>query len=345
MTARRQRGNAARRIALTAALMVITATSVPAQRQDKVGLVDFYGYGTLTRDQLTQTLGVNPGEPLPKDDGAIATRMKQLPGVERVVVTRVCCVETGTQLFVGLVRTGAPTVFWHPRPTGAIRVADTVRALYDSLMARTLDAARSGQMEDNVDEGHSLLGYQPAREVQLAIQRYTVAHVDELRRVLRTSSADADRAIAADVLQYVNEKQSVIPDLVVAARDPYDVTRNNAVRALYAFGMLAERRPDLGLRIPYEAIVPLLNSPVWTDRNKTSMALWALTQSRDPALLTLLKQDALGSLVEIARWQSQGHAFPGLLVIARITGMSDEAAFQAVQAGDRDSILSRVSLH
>jgi hypothetical protein len=203
----------------------------------------------------------------------------------------------------------------------------------------------ANQMQDSVEEGHSLLSYPPARAVQVEIQKYAVAHEGEIREVLKESSADADRAIAADVLGYAADKRTVIPDLVGAARDPYHETRNNAVRALYAIGMLAQRKPELGLRIPYGEVVPLLNSPTWTDRNKTSMVLFSLSQTGDPALMQVLKAQAMGPLVEIARWQSPGHAFPGLFLIARITGMGDEDAFKAIQAGDRETILSRVSSH
>lgn len=336
------RSVAARRVLFVVGLLCSAATGVAAQ-QDRIGIIDYFGYGTLTRAQLDGALGLKVGEPLPTDTAAIIARMRKLPGVQQVTVDRICCVEAGTQLFVGLVLKGAPSPTWNRRPTGSIRVSDSMRVLYDSLMERVFDAAMANQMEDSVTEGHSLLAYPPARELQLAMQRYTVAHEVELRQVLRTSSADADRAIAADALGYAADKKSVIGDLVAAARDPYPETRNNAVRALYAIGMLAQRKPELGIQVPFSAIVPLLNSPVWTDRNKTSMMLFSLSQSRDPALMQLLRAQAMGSLVEIARWQSPGHAFPGLFLVARITGMSDEDAFNAYQAGDREKILSRAS--
>jgi hypothetical protein len=39
------------------------------------------------------------------------------------------------------------------------------------------------------------------------------------------------------------------------------------------------------------------------------------------------------------------HAFPAFFIVARIAGVSDEEAFQAFQAGERERILARVSQH
>jgi hypothetical protein len=48
-----------------------------------------------------------------------------------------------------------------------------------------------------------------------------------------------------------------------------------------------------------------LNPIEWTDRNKSSLALEMLTESRDPALIADLRARALPSLIEMARWKSE----------------------------------------
>lgn len=346
MTARRLVGSAARLLLFVAGATVGAATGVAAQRDQAIGLVDFYGYGDIPRAQLMTALALKPGDAVPAEPAAAEARLRTLPGVRQAVLERVCCDDQGnSMIFGGLVRTGSPVVTFFPRPTGSVRVSDSLRAIADSFVQRMFDGIRSGEAGDSVAEGHSLMSYGPAREWQRAIQRYAVAHEGELRRVLRGSSSDADRAIAAEALGYAADKKSVIPDLVAAARDPYGDTRNNAVRALYAIGILAQRHPELKIVVPVEEILPLLYSPVWTDRNKTSLALFSLSQTRDPALLELLKAKALEPLLEIARWQSSGHAFPAFFIVARIAGVSDEEAFQAFQAGERERILARVSQH
>ena len=75
---------------------------------------------------------------------------------------------------------------------------------------------------------------------------------------------------------------------------------------------------------------------MWTDRNKSSLALLDLSAARDPKLLEALRREALTSLVEMARWKSEGHATAALTILARIAGQPDEAA----KPGDRERIIS-----
>jgi hypothetical protein len=340
MAARRLHGWAARLLVwclLPAAL---------AAQDEKVGLVDYYGYGNLTRAQLDAAFGLKAGDPMPAGKGAIETRLRKLPGVSQVYVHKVCCDNKGNpMLFGGLQRAGAPTVSFLARPKGSIRAADSLRLAYNTFIEQLIEGIKAGQSADDVSEGHSLLAFPPAREAQLAMRRYVVAHEAEVKRVLKESREDEDRAMAAQALGYAADKKTVIPDLVAAAFDSYGETRNNAVRALYAIGILAQKHPELELQVPIERVIPLLYSIEWTDRNKTSLALYSLSESRDPALLAALKAKALEPLLEMARWQSEGHAFPGYFIVARIAGVSDEEAFRAFQAGEREQILARVSPH
>ena len=85
--------------------------------------------------------------------------------------------------------------------------------------------------------------------------------------------------------------------------------------------------------------IRFLDSPVWTDRNKASLALMMLSERRDPALLAALRRDAIAPLAEMARWKSTGHAQPAFITLARIAGYSDETALTAWASGDRDTII------
>src|SRR5262249_34396458 len=172
-------------------------------------------------------------------------------------------------------------------------------------------------------------------------ERFAVfANRDEqnVRRVLRTSSDASHRALAAYVLGYVTGKQEVVPDLVRAMTDPSDEVRNNAGRTLWVFA--DGSRP---VRVPYEPFVTLLSSLVWSDRNKASVALVALSEKNDPQLLSSLRARAFGPLAEIARWKSEGHALPGFLLLSRIAGYSDDDARQFWAAGNREAVISRAA--
>ncbi len=150
-----------------------------------------------------------------------------------------------------------------------------------------------------------------ARTIQLSFIPLAEKHLDTLRKVLRTSSDADHRAFAAEVLAYAPNKQSVVPDLVYAMRDRSADVRNNATRALALIAMYGQQHPEAKITVPFEPFIDLLNSLAWTDRNKASLALMAVTESRNPALLAALKTRAFDSLVDIAQWTNPGHAMAG----------------------------------
>jgi HEAT repeat protein len=143
--------------------------------------------------------------------------------------------------------------------------------------------------------------------------------------------------LAAEVLGYAPDKAAVIDDLVHGMSDPSEAVRNNAMRALM---VIAEMAPGAGRqtpRIPPQPFIALLNSPVWSDRNKSSAALSSLTRSRDARLLDALRQpEAIGALAEMARWKNEGHAQAAFLILARIAGYPDQDALTLWQRGDRE---------
>jgi hypothetical protein len=332
-------------ILLLAGLIAVRPSESQAQSRI-AGVIEFYGVEKVSREALTAALKIGPGNTIPQgrsDQQAIEGRLEAVSGVQSALLQPVCCEGGKWILYVGVVERGAPVIKFDPAPTGSIKVADTLRAMSDALFERMMKGVQSGHAGDDLTQGHSLLEYPPARAIQEQVLAYAATHEGELKKVLRESYDDESRAIAAWALGYASDKHTVISDLVAAARDPYDETRNNAIRALAAIGTLAARKPELGLSIPTEPLLTLLRSPTWTDRNKTSLALMTLTHSRDPRLLARLKQEAVGPLVEMARWKT-GHALAPYLIVGRMVGVSDSAAFAAFQRGDRESVL-RHALH
>jgi hypothetical protein len=83
----------------------------------------------------------------------------------------------------------------------------------------------------------------------------------------------------------------------------------------------------------------MLWSLSWTDRNKSSIALWQLTANRDSAVLAEVRARALRPLIDVARWTDAGHAIPGVVLLCRIEGRRDQEIFAATQRGDRSAIL------
>jgi hypothetical protein len=172
---------------------------------------------------------------------------------------------------------------------------------------------------------------------------YAKRDLGQLRLVLRSSGDAAHRALAALVLGYAPDKPAVVEDLVHGISDPDEEVRNNAMRALWVF---ADMDPGVSRsvpRIPSEPFLALLNSAVWSDRNKASVALVSMTATRDPELLAKLREESLASLVEMARWKSAGHAYAAYIILGRMTGYSDEAAQALWDGGEREVVIEAAS--
>ena len=163
-----------------------------------------------------------------------------------------------------------------------------------------------------------------------------------LRDVLRNSSDDEQRAIAAYILGYAPKKRDVVDDLQYAMQDPDDGVRNNSMRALGAILVLASRTKDSEIRIPPTWFVEMLNSIVWTDRNKAVMVLLNLTDTRQAAVLDLIRERAVQSLAEMARWNSLTHAVGAFTLIGRLAGLTDDAIQSAWIKGERESVIGQV---
>ena len=84
----------------------------------------------------------------------------------------------------------------------------------------------------------------------------------------------------------------------------------------------------------------MLNSLAWTDRNKASLALMELTESRDSALLKALRTRAFDALVDIAEWTNPGHSMAGVMMLGRIAGIADADIYAMFERGERDKIIA-----
>ncbi|HMV51823.1 MAG TPA: hypothetical protein PKD31_29035, partial [Blastocatellia bacterium] len=160
-----------------------------------------------------------------------------------------------------------------------------------------------------------------------------------LRKVLRYSADAEQRALAAQVIAYTANKQAVIGNLVEAMRDPAGNVRNNAMRSLAVMAELSGKTGKPSVRIPTRPFVEMLNSIEWTDRNKSSLALVRLTEHRDPAVFTELRQQAFASLVEMARWKVSGHAYAPFFLLGRVAGFAEKEINEAWEHGNRSAFI------
>jgi hypothetical protein len=321
------------RLAILAIVLSQTGGDSP-----RVGIVDFYGLGPVTETQARTALEIREGDVVPNSVTRAERRLAALPGVSAARVSRVCCEDGKALVYVGLQQRDAPHLQFRAAPRGTVRLSpDVVKAgnAFDSAFER---AIQRGATEEDQSQGHALSRDPQVRAVQEQFVTLANGDLDRLRAVVRDSADAHHRALAAQVIAYTKDKQAIVGDLVYAMTDPDGEVRNNAMRALW---IMAEAQPSerRAVKIPVEPFVDLLNSLIWEDRNKASLALMALSKDRDPALLGLLRQKAAAALNDMARWKSRGHATAPVMLLGRVAGISEQTLVLALQTGTQLSIV------
>lgn len=317
--------------------MLLSSSNV---QKPPIGVIDFYGLHNLSESQLRQALKIKEGDPAPASFDEAVKAIGPLAGVERVYPNFVCCNKDGKAiLYIGIEEKGFPPLRFRAAPKKNILLSPDVVKAGKALLDANEQAVLNGKVAEDEDQGHALSHYPPARAIQEQFIKFAARDIKQLRDVLRDSTNAEHRAVAAQVIAYTQNKQGVVNDLVAAVKDPDGDVRNNAMRAL---GVMANARESgkLKIKIPWEPFIDLLNSLVWTDRNKSSFALVNLTQKRDPVLLARLRDRALSSLVEIARWKDRGHAAAGFFILGRIAGLPDKELDEAWERNDREAVIN-----
>lgn len=322
--------------------VVLCPRSAPAQTIP-IGTIDFYGLRTISVAEARAALTFEEGASiafdaeLPPFLDESEKRLAALPGVTRTDKAVICCFNDRVIVFFGVEERGAPMLQFHEAPRGPERLAADVLAA-GRRFGEVNFAAVQVRATDDRSAGHAMSSYVPLHAIEEEFLRFARRDPAALRAVLRSSSDAEHRAIAATVLGYAVDKRAVVGDFVEATRDPDETVRNNATRSLAMFAAMTDG--PVKPRIPTEPFVAMLNSLVWTDRNKASAVLDGLSATRDPALLMQLRRDALPALVEMARWKSTEHASPALRMLGRLAGLSEEAIVRAVSSNDRENLIN-----
>lgn len=325
---------------LPAVALLLTAAPVAAQ-MPPVGRIEIFGHPESAA-RVRGILADLEGKEVSAEARARERLIGNLPGVAEAKMVAVCCDGGFTTLYVAVRGEGKPAPRFAPAPAGEARLPSALVALGREF-ERALEAAvRRGVVGDDQSAGHSLMADSAARAVQDQFITIASRELPLLREVLANSADAGHRALAAQVLAYAADKRDVLPDLLAAVRDTDETVRNVAVRAVWIIATYAAERPGLGLEIPADPFVDLLNSITWTDRNKASLVLMQLSASRDSATLRTLRTSALEPLIDMASWENPGHAFPAVVILGRIAGLTDEAIFAALSEGKKTGIIDAV---
>jgi hypothetical protein len=322
---------------LRLALLIVIPGLLAAQAP-KVGSIDYYGFRKVPRAKVDQVLGIKPGGRLPPSKADAEERIEEIPGVLRAHIAAVCCDNGAAIVYVGIEEKGAPAFDFHDPPRGEVRVPEEIHEAYYAFLGALDKAVRAGEAAEDLSRGHSLMKNTAAREAQERFVELADKHLDVLRQVLRESANEEHRAIAAYVIGYASKKTAIINDLQYGMRDPDETVRNNAMRALGAIAVLAARQPD-EYKFSTTWFVEMLNSVIWSDRNKASIALVNFTENRPASTLQHLRERALDSLIEMANWSHLPHALPAFILLGRVAGLEEKTIQEAWKRGDRDSLI------
>ena len=320
-------------------VFLLAAALLPAQAP-RIGDIEFYGLHKLTEQKLLHTLHVKSGDVLPPSKGDLEDELEKVPGVVLSNVEAVCCDQGRTTLFIGIEEKGAPHLAYHSPPSGDVNLPQTLADTYQKFLQAVRDAAHRGSTAEDLTNGHSLMADPDAREFQFEFADYAELHLPLLRDVLRDSSDEDQRAIAATVIGYAKDKKDVVNDLEYALQDPDEAVRANAMRALNAIAVLARLQPQLGIKVSPTWFVELLNSIILGDRTHAANALVTLTEKNGGEALDQIRERALDSVVEMARWKVLSYALPSFILVGRLAGMNEAEIQKAFAAGDRQSVIS-----
>ena len=330
---------------LIAVLGLSVASAQQASPEVPIGTIDFFGLRKLSVETLRPALTLKPGDSLspgkrPASLDDTQRRLAAIPGVLQAQVNAVCCTDGRVSLFVGVLEEGGRTLTFHEAARGKVRLEPGVLEAGEAFEAALRAALQQGQAAEDDSQGHAIASDSGLRAVQERFIAYARTGTPRLRKVLRESADANHRALAAQVIGYTEEKQAVVADLVFAMRDPDSRVRNNAMRTLVVFSAMTPAEKRSVVRVPYDPFIALLESQLFTDRNKASAALAQLTRNGDPQLLALLRREAMIPLVEMARWNDKGHALFAFSIVARMAEYSDDDALKHFFNNDRETVIA-----
>jgi len=310
--------DAMRRILIFLALLPVFAQSP----SDRIGTIDFYGYGHLDLAALRAALPFKEGDKVP----AGGARDRDLQAVNRIagrkaLFSGVCCLEDGrSSIYIGLPEIDAPPLAFNPQPQGDARLPASAMGILRGFEDDFSKAVKRGAAGEDDSQGYALFEDPATHADQLKLLAWTRGHLPIVLKVLQESRDARQRAYAAQALGYAERSPEQIAALVTAAFDSDDDVRNNGMRALQA---LCAPGKEVASQIPAARFVPLLHSIDWTDRNKGAMLFDRMTVGRDPAILKLLHDQALEPLREMAQWKDFGHAWFAIRILGRIGGIEE----------------------
>lgn len=336
-----------------ALVLLIMALVHPARSQQadmehtpfQIGEINYFGYGGIDLVPIRSQLPLHVGDTLTFatfSKGPTEATITHLTGQPPTDLNITCCDEAKHLLiYIGLGGTSSRPMPTGISPHGTDHLDPAALHLYDQEMTALERAVVSGNAGEDDSKGNMLSNDPALHQINLSMHTYAATREAEFIRVLRMASDPHQRRAAAAFLGYVPRSTTQVKALTQAVNDPDDEVRNNAVRALSV--LLAARKAQ-PLLIDPQPFIAMLFSGKWTDRNKGSLLLFRLTESRNPTLLDALRRQALQPLIEGASWSGDpGHSTAFLVILGRIAGIPNDRLQQLIDAHNSAAIIAAAS--
>lgn len=324
--------------------LAFCAAASAANITPRIANIEIFGNSKVSAGKIRAAIGAEPGSVLPSREGA-EERINKIPGIVASRLEAVCCEQGNLILYVGVQEKDAANFEFHGAPTGDVRLPPDLLSLYSSLLSNVAGSIRGQNADEDLTNGYSLMADPASRAIQEKMLPLAARDLKILDQVVRNSADPEQRAAAAYLLQYSPRdpmsSRIMVDALQWALRDSDDDVRANAERALKAVMVGAKLHPEQHISIQPTWYVQMMNSVVWSDRRAASLALVALTENGDPGALELIRERALGSVVDMAGWHDLQYALPGFILAGRIAGLDKKQIQAAWLSGNREPVVQK----
>lgn len=330
--------------------LLALACAVWASAEDispRVGFIEIYGAHKTSQKKIKSALGVTQGDFMPSREDA-EDRIDKIPGVIASRIEASCCDGGKMILYVGVEEGDEPHVEFNPAPQGDVTLAPDLTSKYHEFLDEVSASMRGNKPDEDLTNGYSLMADSACRALQQDFIPLVARDLAPLDNIVRNAADPDQRAAAAYLLQYgprsVHSSKIIVDALQYALRDRDDNVRENAMRSLQAIAVGAKLHPGQHILIEPTWFVELLNSVVWSDRRNATLALVNLTENGNPETLALIRERALPSVIEMARWHDLRHALPAFILAGRLAGLDEKEIQAAWLSGNREPVLEE-ALH
>jgi hypothetical protein len=306
----------------------------------RIGLIEFFGLSKTSEVRVRQALGVREGDFLPRSKGDAEERIDAVAGIVESHLEAVCCEGANMILYIGVEEKGAKHFDLRATPDGDVTLPDDITKLYHRFLDASEKAARFTAAED-LTTGRALSGDKDVRDLQEQFIPVADRYLPDLRRVLHDASDEEQRAMAAYVIAYATDQKNIVDDLQYAVKDSDAGVRANATRGLKALAVFAHLNANSGVSVEPTWFIEMLNSLSFADRMQAMAMLQILTDNRGESAIGQLRDRAINSLVEMARWKSLKNALPAFVLVGRLTPLTDAEVQDAWTRGDRESVIAQ----